>query len=180
MKRRLPSLVTVEQLTNLQAKPNGELVAMQADINSLMHLHGAAVTKLRVQSEAIGAVIKSRARPRFEISDHAVVRWLQKIKGMDMEIVRQEIGEACSKAAEATPGVICRAKGDAVEYSHDGVSFIVARHNTIVTVHLGENGGALNQQSIPTIHVGVDGEAHHGTRAECSLCQQSVPSKQEE
>lgn len=136
--RRLPTLVTVEKLTDLQAKPNGELVATLADINSLMHLHGAAVTKLRVQSEAINAVLKSRARPQYEISDHAVVRWLQKVKGMDMEEVRREIADRCSLASQGSPGVICRAKGDAVEYRHDGVNFIVARHNTIVTVHLGE------------------------------------------
>lgn len=140
--RRMPSLVTVEELADLQSKPNGELVAMQADINSFRHLYGAMATKLRVQAEAISAVLRSRERPRFEISDHAVVRWLQKVKGMDMEIVRQEIADACQKASEAKPGVICRAKGDAVEYTADGISFIVARHNVVVTVHLGEKANA--------------------------------------
>jgi hypothetical protein len=140
--RRLPSLVTVEQLGDLQTRSNGELVSMQSDIGSLMHVHGATVTKLRIQAEAINAVLKSRARPQFEVSDHAVVRYLQKIKRMDMDAVRQEVAERATMAADASAGVICRAKGDAVQYESDGVYFIVARHNVIVTVHLGENGDA--------------------------------------
>lgn len=136
--RRLPSMVVVEQLTDLQSKPNGELVSMQADINSLMHVHGATVTKLRIQAEAIGAVLKSRASPQYEISEHAVVRWLQKVKGVDIEAVREEIAERISKAAANTPGVICRAKGDAIEIFDGEVGFVVARHNVVVTVHIGE------------------------------------------
>lgn len=135
--RRMPSLVTVENLARLQGIPSGELTAMQSDLYSRMHMHGATVTKLRVEAEAINAVLRSRGKPQYEISDHAVVRWLQKVKGFDVEAIRLEIAEKVAKAASGSPGVICRAKGDAVEYSLDGVNFIVARHNCVVTVHIG-------------------------------------------
>lgn len=141
--RRMSPLVNIDQFANLNAKSTGELVAIQADINSRRHLYGAASTQLRVEADAIGSIIKSRGKPRFEISDHAVVRWLQKVKCVDIDAVRAEITECVTVAADLTPGVVCRAKGDAVEYvDKEGIAFIVARHNTVVTVHLNERDGS--------------------------------------
>lgn len=134
---RMPSMVTADKLASLISKPNSELVALRADIGSLMHVHGAAVNKLRIDAEAITAILHGRERPDLEVSDHAVVRWLEKVKGMDVTEIRNDIA-AMARAAKANgDGETCRAKGDAVAYSHGDITFVVAKHNTIVTVVFG-------------------------------------------
>ena len=102
-----------------------------------MAVHGATVNKLRVEAEAITAILYERERPGFEVSDHAVVRWLEKVKGVDTDALRQEIASAALKAKAQGGNEICRAKGDAVAYTHDGFTFIVAHRNNIVTIVAG-------------------------------------------
>lgn len=136
-KGRLPQMVTEERLVALAAKPSSELAAIRADIGSLMHVHGATVNRLRVESEAITTILHARERPDFEVSDHAVVRWLEKVKGFDVNALRQEIANEAIQAKRDGNGVICRAKGDAVAYTRNDVTFIVAHRNNIVTVVFG-------------------------------------------
>lgn len=148
---RPPSTATTDRLTELQQKPSSELVSMRADMQIRMNVHGASIAKLRADAEAIQAILKSRQKPRFEASDHAVVRYLQKVKGVDIETIRQEIVAGATLAAAKTD-VICKAKGDAVEYETDGVVYVVARLNTIVTVHLGDrtSGQSASGKNDPT------------------------------
>jgi hypothetical protein len=142
---RLPTMVSTESLARLDSKPSSELAAMRADLGSLMHVHGSFVNRFRVEADAITAILHSRDRPYFEVSDHAVVRWLEKVKGFDMNALRQEIAAEAKAAKESGEGAICRAKGDAVAYTKDKVTFIVAQRNSIVTVVFGDylnpNGG---------------------------------------
>lgn len=134
----MPQMVNAEAFARLADKPNSELAAMRADLGSLMHLHGATSTKLRVEAEAITAILHSRARPELEVSDHAVVRWLEKVKGTDVDALRREIANTALEAKRSGDGAICRAKGDAVAYTKDDVTFIVAHRNVIVTVVFGD------------------------------------------
>lgn len=135
--RRLPGIITIEAFAALAEKPSNELAARRADLGSLMHVYGAAVNKLRVEAEAITTLLHAREKPQLEVSDHAVVRWLEKVKGMDMNALRQEIADAATEAKNEGDGSICRAKGDAVAYTKSGVTFVVARRNIIVTVVFG-------------------------------------------
>ena len=84
---RMPSMVTIEAFSRLTDKPSSQLAAMRADLGSMMHVHGAMVNKLRCESEAITTILHAREKPEFEVSDHAVVRWLEKVKGQNMECV---------------------------------------------------------------------------------------------
>jgi hypothetical protein len=135
---RLPHQVTAEAFARLAERPSSELAAVRADLGSLMHVHGAAVSRLRVEAEAITAILHARERPEFEVTDHAVVRWLEKVRGQSMDALRSEIAAAASEAKRAGDGATCRAKGDAVAYTKDGVTFVVARRNSIVTVVFGD------------------------------------------
>lgn len=137
-KGRLPQMVTGEQLAALAQKPSSELAAIRADIGSLMHVYGATVNRLRIEAEAITSILHTRDKPEFEVSDHAVVRWLQKVKGYDMDALRREIAQTALEAKANGDGAICRAKGDAIAYRKDDITFIVARRNNIVTVVFGD------------------------------------------
>src|ERR1700691_5644739 len=107
-------MVTAEQFAALEIKPSSQLAAMRADLGSLMHVHGATVNKLRCEADAITVILHARDKPEFEVSDHAVVRWLEKVRGFDMDALRREISNAAIAAKQAGDGAICRAKGDAV------------------------------------------------------------------
>lgn len=131
-------MVSAEALARLADKPSTQLAAMRADLGSLMHVHGSFVNRFRVEAEAITSILHARERPDFEVSDHAVVRWLEKVKGFEMNGLRQEIAAAAMAAKQAGGGAICRAKGDAVAYTNEGVTFIVAHRNNIVTVVFGD------------------------------------------
>lgn len=135
---RLPCMANLEAFARLADVPSSTLASMRADLGSLMHVHGATVNKLRVESEAITAILHSREKPELEVSDHAVVRWLEKVKGFDVDALRHEIADAAMEAKRTGDGSICRAKGDAVAYSKDQVTFVVAHRNTIVTVVYGD------------------------------------------
>jgi hypothetical protein len=135
---RLPSMVNLEQFTHLQTKPSSVLAARRNDLGSLMHVHGAMANKLRIESEAITAIMHSRENPELEVTDHAVIRWLEKVKKFDVDALRKEIADAAIEAKHSSNGQTCRAKGDAVSYVGNGVTFIVAQRNKIVTVVLDE------------------------------------------
>lgn len=136
---RLPAMVSAEAMARLADKPSSTLAALRADLGSLMHVHGATVNKLRVEAEAITAILHARERPEFEVSDHAVVRWLEKVEGFDMDALRRRIADAAKEAKESGEGAICRAKGDAVAYTNaDSVTFVVAHRNNIVTIVFGD------------------------------------------
>ena len=133
--RRLPATIDPAEFADLGSKSNEDLVALRSDIGSLMHIHSASANNLRQQAEAITVILKSRERPAFEISDHAVVRYLQKVKGFDVDGLRREIADLAARAKANGPGIECRAKGDAVAYEIDGIGFTVARYNCVVTCY---------------------------------------------
>lgn len=144
-KGKFPGLASVEKFTELEAKPSSELASLRADLGSLMHVHGAMVNRYRLEAEAITSILHRRDRPELEVSDHAIVRWLEKVKGQDMDALRREIATA-ALAAKQDGGMNCRAKGDAVAYSKDNVTFIVAHRNNVVTVVFGEYANPIDRR----------------------------------
>jgi hypothetical protein len=135
---RLPKMVNIAEFSFLADKPSSILAARRADLGSLMQVHGATVNKLRVESDAITAILHSREQPELKVSDHAIVRWLEKVEGFDMDALRKKIADTALEAKANGDNAICRAKGDAVAYTKDAVTFIVAHRNNIVTVVLGD------------------------------------------
>ena len=54
------------------------------------------------------------------ISDHALLRWIERIEGVDVEKIRDQIA--------ATPGLLEAADLGATRFAVDGAVFIMARH----------------------------------------------------
>ena len=67
-------------------------------------------------------------KPRHPASDHAVVRYLERVKGMDIDAVRREIGRVVDQGLEAGAcGVI---SGGFVYRIEGGCVVTVTRQNT--------------------------------------------------
>ncbi|MCI5075571.1 hypothetical protein [Oricola sp.] len=45
-------------------------------------------------------------KPQIRVSDHAIVRWLQRECGWDIEALRTTIGECCERGAAAGAPVV--------------------------------------------------------------------------
>lgn len=60
-------------------------------------------------------------KPLIRVSDHAVLRWLERVKGMDIEAIRSEIGQRVDLALEhpgasgvVSGGYVYKLRGDVV------------------------------------------------------------------
>ena len=85
----LPTLLT-EELINLRAETAREIGIIQSSISDL-----------RSRIDLIREELDKRTDQQFNgfrITDHAVVRYLQRHKGIDMDAVRQEIAEIASRS----------------------------------------------------------------------------------
>lgn len=90
-------LLSEEELQNLKCELGRELQAAREELNGI-----------NVQLDAI----KSEQRMRntitpagFHISDHAIVRYLERHGGIDVEAVRAEIGKIAARAKRERRGV---------------------------------------------------------------------------
>lgn len=66
-------------------------------------------------------------KPLHPISDHAVLRYLERAKGVDVEAVRRELGRrvdaACAEHAGMSAAII------------DGIRFVISADGVVVTAH---------------------------------------------
>jgi len=74
---------------------------------------------------------KSRKPP--QVSDHAVLRYLQRVKGLDVDAVREEI---------LTPAVHAAIRAGATRVSVEGVEFVVS--DGVVTTAMKRSGRVHN------------------------------------
>jgi hypothetical protein len=102
---------------------------LEAEVGRL----GKEVTRLecelgevRGHFQAYSAELAKRRRPAPEprLSDHALLRYLERVKGVDVEGARREI---------MTPGIIAAVKAMATSVLVNGAKFLV-REGTIVTI----------------------------------------------
>lgn len=119
----------IEQLTNPQ------LVNLRDDINQELNAVGTRSRYLNRKRDHISAILRSRADPPIKISDHAVIRYLEKVKGHDLDAMRAEISALALEAKDGL-GIICRGKGDAVKLDHKGLSFIITHDYVVATLYL--------------------------------------------
>lgn len=111
-----------------------ELLALRADMQNFKHVLGSSVSSLGEQIEVLTAEIKARQGKRFEVTDHAVVQYMSRVMGIDVEAIRQKMAEILSSGVPTT-----HLKSDAKAYEAGGVIFVVARKGKVVTVYpLGE------------------------------------------
>ncbi|MGC9368688.1 MAG: hypothetical protein ACP5DX_04015 [Paracoccaceae bacterium] len=81
-------------------------------------------------------------KPRHPVTDHAVVRYLERIEGMDIEALRRKIGRQVDRAVNMGA---CAVVIDGYQYRIvEGTVVTVVRHNmpNIRTGRCGGKGGA--------------------------------------
>lgn len=79
--------------------PYTELCGLRKDYAKMIHAaiaaHKSAERQLTLISEALKGADEARA---FEASDHAVVRYLERVRGMDVRALREETAVTCEQA----------------------------------------------------------------------------------
>jgi len=102
------------------------LKAEENRITSAIREAKERVAGLRKQLDHVQSVIAKRQPAGFEprVSDHAVLRYIERTKGYDVEAVRREI---------LTPEVCAALRAGASAYTVNGVSF-KAHNGTLTTV----------------------------------------------
>lgn len=107
-------------------KPYSELMGLRKDYAKMAQT-GVAVRKEaeRQLSMIAMAMTTCEDTPTFEASDHAVVRYLERVKGVDITAIREEMALECANAKE-----VC---GDRIR-SANGAIFCLNAEGFITTV----------------------------------------------
>lgn len=125
---------------DLEQMSNEQLVSLRVDLGREMQVHSTKQNRLRLTIEDVTSVLRLRGAPGWKISDHAVIRYLERRKGLDIDGVRAEIADKLN-AAKAD-GTVSLRKGDAVAYGIDGMMYVVTRDNLVVSCYPEREGDA--------------------------------------
>lgn len=135
MKRPRPGAYRPD--SRIDALSNESLVALRTDLGARINVAVTEQRVLRAEIARITGVLRGRAEPPFKVSDHAVVRWLERVQGFDIEAVRAEI-VARVAAAQAEGAALCDAQGASVEIAGGGLVFVVTHDRTVATLYPSE------------------------------------------
>jgi hypothetical protein len=105
--KRRRKAVKLEAETMLAKLSNDELKNLRHEVGREMAMQSAKINQLRVRLEAIRRETERRdtSTPSgIHITDHAVVRYLERVKGVDVSSVRAEIGELALRARNERDG----------------------------------------------------------------------------
>ena len=105
--RRRKKLIRQEALAMLQKLTDEELTNLRHEVGREMAMQSTKVNELRLRLEAIRREYERRhtATPAgMHITDHALVRYLERIKGVDVDGARAEIGEMALRARNERDG----------------------------------------------------------------------------
>lgn len=80
-------------------------------------------------------------KPRHRITDHAVLRYLECARGIDIEAVRRELGARIDAATEGFEGM-CAVNIDGISYRISATTRTVTTCWPRSTPELGQNGPA--------------------------------------
>lgn len=79
------------------------------------------------------------AERRLEISDHAVLRWLERVEGVDVAAIRRRILAACRAGAEhGAGGVALDGVHFSIRYHDDGRAVVTTTWSAHQRRHLAE------------------------------------------
>lgn len=116
---------------SLETLPTEELVSLRQDMHNLHSLRKEEARRLQDQAVVISGIIASRERlHRYQLSDHAVLRWIERRGLLDLSVVREEM-LAAADSARGTVSVTGEAEG---LVCGDMVMVVAKPHNCIVTV----------------------------------------------
>ncbi|MCB1463239.1 MAG: hypothetical protein KDJ90_12630 [Nitratireductor sp.] len=80
-----------------------------------------------------------RRPKRITVSDHAVLRWLERVEGVDVKAIRRRIGRAVRNASEhGAAGARLDGVGFCLQYRDDGEAVVTTTVSHHVRSHLAE------------------------------------------
>jgi hypothetical protein len=136
MKRRLrpKGVYNVGDHPGLEAMPSAALVSLRDEINQEAQVLATRLRYVSTKRDHITSILMSRERPDLTITDHVVVRYMERFRGVDVAALREEIAEQVRRAKNGE-GRVCRGKGDAQAYSLDGMTYVVTYDRAVVTMY---------------------------------------------
>lgn len=107
-------------------KNSAELIGLRKDYAKMIQASVAARRAAETQLSMIAMAMEEAVQPPpYEASDHAVIRYLERVKGMDIQAIRTEMASECAQAKE-----IC---GDRIRIA-SGAIFCLNAERYITTV----------------------------------------------
>jgi predicted transcriptional regulator len=110
--------------------PMDDLRQERSDLYSVAHALGARAAAITAKADEIGDEIARREGDMFDVTDHAVLQYLKRVRGYDVESVRDELKQIM--AAAVPTGAL---RGQAEAYTAEGLVFVVSRRRLVVTVY---------------------------------------------
>jgi hypothetical protein len=117
-------------LATFPAMSSEQLASLRVDLGRVAQVKASEQTLAHSRIARITQILRSRTRSRWDVTDHAVVRYLERVKGIDLDAIRQEIASIIDGAAERVP-----VKGDATGLVANGLTFVVTGDGRVVTIH---------------------------------------------
>lgn len=124
-----------------------ELRTMAAELGREMAMRAAAVNELRVRLDAVQMEIEARRTSTsvgVHISDHAVLRYLERVRGVDVYAVREEIVALAERAGKIGK----RRNLGALVDDESGLTIGISRENTVTTVYKEKDHVVLHMPTI--------------------------------
>lgn len=125
-----------EALETMQRLSDEELKNLRHELGREIGLQARVINELRTRQDAVKLEIERRDTKTpagIHISDHALVRYLERVKGVDVEGARAEIGEMAARAQRERDGRTGRRRD-----SVTGLVIGVDEETTVVTTVFAE------------------------------------------
>jgi len=124
-------------LATFPAMSNDELASLRVDLGRVAQVKASEQTIAHSRIARITQILRARTRGRWDVTDHAVIRYLERVKAVDVTAIREEIASIVDRASERVP-----VKGDATGLVANGLTFVVTGDGRVVTVHPVDLSGA--------------------------------------
>ncbi len=124
---------TKEEKEKFREMTNDALYQLRTDLNKLSQSKHDEVQRLKGNVSSISKILKERRvedRNSFDITDHALVRYLERCKGFDIQSIREEILQDIRSATPfETPN-----RRSTISYKSGKFTYIVDKTKVIVTI----------------------------------------------
>lgn len=127
MKQRTKRIIRLKDPSHA---PMDELRQARVDLGALANALHARANAIKEAADGLTDEINRREGNLFDITDHAVLQYLARVVGYDIEGVRSELKRKIEAAIPIGP-----LKSEAEAYLHDGLLFVVCRRRLVVTVY---------------------------------------------
>ncbi len=118
--RKRRKRVREEAMAQLMTLTTEQLNNLRHEIGREMGIQSRHINDLRIRLDAVRTEMERRSTmttPGIHISDHALVRYMERIKGVDVRAIRDEIGAMALRARTERDGRTGRRRDPATGYT---------------------------------------------------------------